>query len=56
MNTDDDPEKTVDASRLSVSKVGDVAARTGLSPATLYRLANEGKFPRQVKLGEAAAG
>ncbi|HZZ21114.1 MAG TPA: AlpA family phage regulatory protein [Roseiarcus sp.] len=42
--------------RLRILRVGDVAAQTGLSPATIYRLAQEDKFPRQVKLGDAAAG
>jgi prophage regulatory protein len=42
--------------RLTILRVGDVAARTGLSPASIYRLTQEGKFPRQVKLGDAAAG
>jgi prophage regulatory protein len=48
--------ETASKPRLTILRVGDVAARTGLSPATIYRLTQEGKFPRQVKLGEAAAG
>jgi prophage regulatory protein len=31
-------------------------AATGLSPATIYRMMNEGSFPRPVRLGKQAVG
>lgn len=36
-------------------KLPEVVRMTGLSPATIYRLAREGKFPRPIKLGERAS-
>jgi len=33
-----------------------VLEKTGLSRSSLYRLIQEGKFPRQVKLSERSAG
>jgi prophage regulatory protein len=42
--------------RLVVLRADDVAAKTGLSISSIYRLMAEGKFPRSVKLGDAATG
>lgn len=39
-----------------VLRIRQVCARVGLSVATIYKLIGEGKFPKQVKLGERASG
>jgi prophage regulatory protein len=40
---------------LSVSKLPEVEARTGLSGSSIYRLVKAGQFPRPIKLGETAS-
>lgn len=39
-----------------IMRFPEVVAQTGLSRATLYRLVNEGKFPRQVQLTSRSVG
>ena len=41
-----------DRSRDSLLRMPQVRARTGLSPATIYRREAAGTFPRRQKLGE----
>jgi len=36
-------------------KIGDVVKKTRLSKATIYRLVNSGKFPKQVIMSERSA-
>jgi prophage regulatory protein len=36
-------------------KIGDVVKKTMLSKATIYRLVNSGKFPKQVIMSERSA-
>lgn len=36
-------------------KLGEVIRRTGLSRSTIYKRANEGQFPQQVKIGIRSA-
>jgi len=42
--------------KLIILRAADVVARTGLSVSSIYRLAADGKFPRPLKLGDAASG
>ena len=37
-------------------RLREVTTLTGLSRSTVYRLANEGRFPKAVKLGVRASG
>lgn len=39
-----------------IERVPDVKTRTGLSRATVYRLMDEGQFPKPIKLGARAVG
>lgn len=39
-----------------ILRKSEVLARTGLSRTSMYRLAQEGKFPRPLKLGARASG
>lgn len=39
-----------------ILRLPQVRARTGLSRSQLYELISRGRFPRQVKLSERAAG
>ena len=39
-----------------IMRFPEVVAQTGLSRATLYRLVNEGEFPRQVQLTSRSVG
>ncbi|MDE0658605.1 MAG: AlpA family phage regulatory protein [Gammaproteobacteria bacterium] len=39
-----------------ILRIGEVARRTGLSEATLYRMAHTGRFPTPVRLGKRAIG
>lgn len=40
----------------SIIRLPEVTQQTGLSKATIYRLINEGKFPKQFKLGQRSSG
>ncbi len=40
----------------SAIKLSDVVRRTGLSKASVYRLAKAGRFPRPIKLSERSSG
>lgn len=37
-------------------RISDVRKRVGLSRSQIYKLASEGKFPRQIRLGLRASG
>lgn len=39
-----------------VHRINGAKLLTGLSRSTIYRLVQEGKFPRPIKLGERASG
>jgi len=39
-----------------ILRKSEVLARTGLSRTSMYRLAQEGQFPRPLKLGPRASG
>ncbi|TNF67269.1 MAG: AlpA family transcriptional regulator [Gammaproteobacteria bacterium] len=40
----------------SILRLPQVISVTNLSRATIYRLINQGEFPRQIKLGERSSG
>jgi len=40
----------------TLHRIQSVKALTGLSRTSIYRLAQEGKFPKPIKLGERASG
>lgn len=37
-------------------RIAEVRVRTGLSRATIYRMMEEGQFPKSIKLGSHAVG
>jgi prophage regulatory protein len=39
-----------------ILKLNEIKSITSLSTATIYRLMKRGKFPKQIKLSERAAG
>lgn len=39
-----------------ILRLGAVRERTGLSRSTIYRFVTEGRFPRQVSLGQRCVG
>ena len=41
---------------LSILRLPDVKARTGLSRSLIYLFIKEGRFPKQVSLGDRAVG
>lgn len=41
---------------ISILRIKEVSARTGLKPEAIYRLGREGKFPRPVKISEFSSG
>lgn len=41
---------------LSVLRLNQVKAQTGMSRSLIYKLIAEGKFPRQIKLGSRSVG
>lgn len=43
-----------DAAAIEFIRLSEVKRLTGLSTATIYRLAKVGKFPGQIKIGEQA--
>ncbi|WP_282365657.1 helix-turn-helix transcriptional regulator [Pseudomonas sp. PS02290] len=43
-----------DAAAIEFIRLPEVKRLTGLSTATIYRLAKDGKFPGQIKIGEQA--
>lgn len=42
--------------KVSIIKLSEVIARTGLSRSSIYRRINEGSFPRPISLGGKAVG
>jgi prophage regulatory protein len=41
---------------LKVLRLGAVKERTGLGQSSIYQMAAQGRFPKQIKIGTAAVG